>query len=64
MEWRIVDRKCAGWVAEKGIKIEKYKNPDDPQETKYELPVFDVYERHAFETEEQAIDYVKKHPCY
>ena len=64
MEWRIVDRKQGGWVAEKGIKIEKHTNPCDAQQTKYELPVFEVYERHAFDTEEQALDYVKTHPCY
>ena len=60
MEWRIRQRDKGidyGWVAEKGIKVESTPNPFGPG---YIMPAFIVYEMHSFQTEKQALKYIKE----
>lgn len=56
MEWRIRQRDN-GWVAEKGIKVESTPNPFGPG---YIMPAFIVYEMHSFQSEKQALKYIKE----
>lgn len=58
MEWRVRERSCGGWVAEKGVKIESQPNPCG---IGYIMPAFIVYEMHTFDTEKQALNYIKNH---
>lgn len=56
MEWRIRERSYGGWVAEKGVKVESQPNPTGKG---YIMPAFIVYEMHTFDTEQQALNYIK-----
>lgn len=58
MEWRVRERSYGGWVAEKGINVESQPNPNG---IGYVMPAFIVYEMHTFDTEKQALNYIKKH---
>lgn len=57
MEWRIRERSYGGWVAEKGVKVESQPNPCGAG---YIMPAFIVYEMHTFDTEKQALNYIKE----
>lgn len=58
MEWRIRENKrIGGWTVEKGIKVESSPNPFGPG---YIMPAFIVYEMHSFQTEKQAVKYIKE----
>lgn len=58
MEWRIRESSHGGFVAEKGIKVESQPNPCG---IGYIMPAFIVYEMHSFDTEKQALSYIKNH---
>lgn len=58
MEWRIRKSGHGGFVAEKGIKVESKPNPCG---IGYIMPAFIVYEMHSFDTEKQALSYIKNH---
>lgn len=56
MQWRIRKRSYGGWVAEKGAKVENQPNPSGIGNI---MPAFIVYEAHTFDTEKQALNFIK-----
>lgn len=55
MEWRI-RKNSTGYVAERGVKIESQPNPCA---IGYIMPAFIVYNMSVFDTEKQALNYIK-----
>ena len=57
MKWRVRERSYGGWVAEKGVEVDSQANPCG---IGYIMPMFIVYEMHSFDTEKQALNYIKQ----